>query len=445
MNKKILCVALAGIITAAASAEVDYTTGVFIVNEDWFGHQNSTVNYLLPDDPDGEYWHYRVIQTENPGMELGCTNQFGAIWNGKFYFIAKQEKDGGATITGGRITVADAKTMKVIYQNTMIDPSGSDNCDGRGFVGIDAHKGYISSSNGIWVFDLDALQVTGQVTGTENASGNMYLGQCGSMVVAAGKVFAAHQSAGLLVIDPATDTVIETISMDFVSDGAGIGSVVVSKDGSVWASVTADVGGSGSTYPAIVRVDPVTMDRTVIEIPDGIYPPSNSWYAWTPDTFCASAVNNCLYWTGGPNSWFSGYMVFKYNIDTAEFENIIDLQSDGEGWNVYGCSLRVHPVSDEIYTSLYKSFGSEEYVTRRYTSAGEKIQDYSMIENYWFPSLPVFPEKNNSGVGMTAVDPVEDDVPVYYNLQGQAVDADNLVPGIYVVRTLRSAKKIIIR
>ena len=74
---------------SAVAADIDYTTGVIFINEDWYGHQNSTVNYLLPDAPDGEYWNYRVIQTENPGVELGCTNQYGAIWDGRLYMIAK--------------------------------------------------------------------------------------------------------------------------------------------------------------------------------------------------------------------------------------------------------------------------------------------------------------------------------------------------------------------
>ena len=82
--KKLLLIPL--IASAIASyAEIDYTKGVFIVNEDWYGHQNSTVNYLIPDDPEGNYWEYRVIQKENPGVELGCTNQFGAIWHYRVY------------------------------------------------------------------------------------------------------------------------------------------------------------------------------------------------------------------------------------------------------------------------------------------------------------------------------------------------------------------------
>ena len=42
---------------------VDYTKGVFIVNEDWYGHNNSTVNFITEN---GE-WVYRVFQKENPG------------------------------------------------------------------------------------------------------------------------------------------------------------------------------------------------------------------------------------------------------------------------------------------------------------------------------------------------------------------------------------------
>ena len=73
----------AGVLNTVKASETDYTKGIMIVNEDWYGHQNSTVNYLLPDDIDGYYWRYRIVQAENPGKELGCTNQYGAIWNGR--------------------------------------------------------------------------------------------------------------------------------------------------------------------------------------------------------------------------------------------------------------------------------------------------------------------------------------------------------------------------
>lgn len=248
---------LAAMALTIAAQEADYTRGIIWVNEDWYGHQNSTVNFLRPDDPDGDYWKYRIIQSENPGMELGCTNQYGALWNDKLFLIAKQDKDPGATITGGRITVADARTMKILHQQSLIDPSGAQ-CDGRSFLGIDEHKGYISSSNGVWIFDLDTYTVKGQVEGSANPNagdddkpntdptGSLYHGQSGMMVSAAGKIFVAHQQYGLLIVDPAIDEVTEVLSMDIVQQGAGIGSIVKSKDGFLWLSICKNLQGTGS-------------------------------------------------------------------------------------------------------------------------------------------------------------------------------------------------------
>ena len=413
----------------AYASNVDYSKGVFFVNEDWYGHQNSTINYLLPDEADGQYWHYRVFQTENPGHELGCTNQFGDIWLGKFYLIAKQEKDPGASIIGGRITVADASTMKMLYQSPIIDPSGAQ-CDGRGFVGVDAHKGYISSSNGVWIFNLDTFTIEGQVEGTANPNagddkpntdptGSLYHGQSGSMVMAEGKVFVAHQQEGLLAIDPTTDKVVGKISMDIIETGAGIGSVIKSKDGNLWLSVAKNTQGTGATLPYLVKVDPTTLATELVPVPEGMYPPSNTWYAWTPDAFCASAKTNSLYWKGGPNRWFSGTKIYRYDIDTKELRQIIDLEADNENWKLYGCSMRLHPLTDEIYMSLYHDFGTPSYITRRYTSEGHKIKDYDMIMNYWFPSLPVFPQTD--GVSSAITDPMMSSMEIYVSDQSLIV------------------------
>ncbi|MDE5849294.1 MAG: DUF5074 domain-containing protein [Muribaculaceae bacterium] len=446
----------------AVNAESDYTKGVFIVNEDWYGHQNSTVNYLLPDDPEGNYWEYRVIQKENPGMELGCTNQFGAIWYDRFYFIAKQEKDPGAAVTGGRITVADAKTLKVLYQNELIDPSGAQ-CDGRGFLGIDRHKGYISSSNGVWVFDLDTFTVKGKIKGTDNPNagddkpntdptGSLYFGQSGSMTMSSGKVFLAHQQAGLIVIDPVEDSVISVIDMDVVAEGAGIGSVVTAKDGSVWASVAKDTKGTGATLPFLVRVDPASLSSEVVSLEQGVFAPSNSWYAWTPDTFCASSQTNTLYWSGGSNSWFTGKYVYKFDIDTRTAAKIIDLDADGEKWKIYGCSMRIHPLTDELYVSLYREFSIPTYLTRRYDSSGNILKDYSMISNYWFPSIPVFPQTVSHDTGVDEI--CGRDIScrgIVYDLHGRAVKTDaefgrweGISAGVYIWRGNGISKKILI-
>lgn len=396
----------------------EYRDGVFFVNEDWYGHQNSTVNWISDDWE----WSYRIFQQANPGKELGCTNQYGQIYGGKFYLIAKQEKDPGASIKGGRITVADARTMQCLFQSDLIDPSGNQ-CDGRGCLGIDEHKLYISTSNGVWIFDTDNYKVTGMVEGTANPngsdgkpntdpSGSLYHGQCGSMVRVGNRVFVAHQSEGLLVVDPYTDKVTDVLTMkpvyDLLPDPGnakekkmpGIGSVVLAKDGSLWVSVARDIQGTGATLPYLMRVDPYSLATSIIEVPDGYFPPSNSWYAWTPDGFCASTQNNVLYWNGGANSWFSGAKVFKYDIDKNEFSKIIDLDKEAEEqgldsktrWNIYGCSMRVHPVTDRLYISLFHNFQNPTYKLRVTDADGKSIKEVDMISNYWFPSLPVFPD-----------------------------------------------------
>lgn len=469
-------------IAVSGADNVDYENGIFIINEDWYGHQNSTVNFLHPDDADGDYWQYRVVQSENPGKELGCTNQYGTLWNGRLYLIAKQDKDPGAAIAGGRITVCDAKTMKILHQQSLIDPSGKQ-CDGRGFVGVDEHKGYISTSNGIWVFDLDTYTFTGQVEGSANPNagdsddkpatdptGSLYHGQSGTMVLADGRVFAAHQQYGLLVIDPSQDKVTDVISMDIVREKAGIGSVVKSKDGMLWLSVAKDCQGTGSVINCLVRINPETLDTKIIECPDGIYGPANSWYAWTPDAFVASRLNNRLYWKGGKDRWFSGTKVFRYDIDSDKMELFTDLESEGQDWKIYGCSLGVDPRNEDVYMSLYHEFSIPTYITRRYSSEGEIIKDYEMIQNYWFPSNMVF--VNNDESGMKAVSAESscsiswngnalsifsdsDTEAFVYSINGQLVtqykvDSGqnsypvNLAHGFYIVRINSTVTKILV-
>ncbi len=412
---------------------VDYTKGTFIVNEDWYGHQNSTVNFLTDE---GE-WVYRVVQKENPGVELGATVQYGAIYGDKFFIIAKQPKDPGASIAGGRITVCDAKTMKVLKQieNIAVDDKGNSVADGRGFLGVDEHKAYIGTSNGIYVLDLDKLEISGSVSGAGNGSDDpyqqLYGGQIGNMVRVNDRVFAVHQKNGLLVINPATDEVEQTVE---APEGWGFGSVVLSKDGNLWLSLAAS-SGSGQADTRIVRLNPATLEQTVIECPEGIFGPANSWYAWTPDCFCASTQNNVLYWNGGNSSWFSGKTVYKYDIDSNTFSTFIDYNDDPDGWQIYGCSFRIDPVTDEAVVSLYKGYGDPTYVVRKYDNEGRQIAEYSMISNYWFPSLPVFPD--NEAPVVADIDPVSlttgDGTTV--SLKDVATDADNMDAAI--VKTVK--------
>jgi hypothetical protein len=271
------------------------------------------------------------------------------------------------------------------------------------------------------------------------------------MLAVDNKVFAANQKAGVLVIDSASDEIVNVISMDFVSEGAGIGSIVQSLDGMLWLSVAADKAGSGTALPYIVKLDPATLETSIVNIADGLYAPSNSWYAWTPDAFCASSCTNTLYWKGASNRWFDGGTIYKYDIDNDEQSVFIDLDGEGAGWKVYGCSMRMHPQTDEMYMSLYKSVSSKTYVTRRYNNQGTLLNEYAMQSNYWFPSVPFFPVSSAQDA-VTYVVSNNSDIADIYNLSGVLVarsvslaQLPALVPGIYIARTANATRKLLIK
>lgn len=389
-------------IEVQANDDPDYTQGVIFVNEDWYGHQNGTVNYLS----DTGEWTYRIFQKSNTGKELGATPQFGTIYGDRIYIICKQERDPGASITGSRLAVCDAKTFKCIKEFTTIatDSKGKSIADGRSFLGVDEHKGYIGTSNGIYPFDIDKMEIGEQIDGTGNPNGSgygqLYYAQIGNMLRVGDRVFAVHQKDGLKVIDAKADTLIQTIAPPQYEDNGevklrGFGSVVQSKDGNLWLSVAKDVSGSGATMPYIFKVNPYTLATEIVNIPveNGIEEIPNSWYAWTADPFCSSAQENKIYWCGNNgNSWFKNRRIFCYDIDNDNFSKIIDFESIPGKWIVYGAAFRIHPVTDELYCGMFHEFLDPAYEVMRINNKGEILEEYPMITNYWFPALPVFPD-----------------------------------------------------
>lgn len=398
------------------TSETDYTKGVFIVNEDWYGHQNSTVNFIT----DKGEWIYRVFQKENPGHELGCTTQFGVIYGGKFYLVSKQQQDPGAKIKGSRFAVCDARTMKVIkefeYIATRMDKTkdGRDTlisiADGRSYLPVDENKGYIGTSNGIWLYDSNAMTIGKQIEGTGNPNqsgyGQLYYAQIGTMVRANDKVFAVHQQKGLLVIDAKTDKVIDVIKAPIEKEivkgkekdiQRGFGSIVRSKDGNLWISMAYNTLGLGGALSYMLKLNPYTLKIDTIRIPlkekkIGVIP--NSWYAWTADGFCASTCENKLYWNGQDErgSWFTGYDIFCYDIDRKTFSKVFDIYAFPGKWRLYGTGFRIHPVTDEIYAFFYHEFQDPTHMLTRISNKGDVLSEYQMITNYWFPAIPVFPD-----------------------------------------------------
>lgn len=387
-------------------ATVDYTQGVFIVNEDWFSHRNSTTNYLTRD---GKFVY-------NNTTEIGATACFGAAWGNRYYIIAKQAKDGGAKVEGGRITICDANTMRIIKQ--IKDINGNE--DGRSFCGVDEHKAYVSTSRGIYTLNLDELTIGAAVKNADGGDAN--LGLCGNMVRLGDYVYATEYGKSLRIIDCNTDRIVTTIS------SAKVYSITMSKDGQLWVS----------TDKGISRVNTESRQLETISLPEGINVPANSYGAWCPDGLCASMQNNVIYWTSV--TW-NILKVFKYDINNNEFAKVVDLTNDADKWKMYSASnLRVDPVTDNLYVSLFKDWGSQDYAVRIYDNNGNQLNEYELTQkNYWFPGMFVFPDVEDPIAGNMDAVTVEENKEVKVDLATVCSDADNFQAAI--IKTVKDVSK----
>ncbi len=409
--------------TCAVIVKAMYTEGVFFVNEDWFGHQNSSLNFLS----NNGQWVYNAYERENPGKQLGCTSQYGAIYGGRLFITSKQAQDPGASIEGSRFAVADATTLQSQAEFTQIDVAG-DNADGRAFLGVDEHKGYISTNNGIWIYDIDNAQIIGQLDGTAS-TGGLYSGQTGTMLRVGNRVFAVNQSSGVMVIDANSDG-IETIINAPFENGVqrGYGSIVLSKDGSLWLSVTSNTSGNGNAEDYMLMLNPYTLDTTRVALPAGESIP-NSWYAWTADGFCSSKNENKLYWKNN-GGWFTSTKIYVYDIDKNETSVLLDLANyDDGGWGLYGAGFRVNPETNDIYASLFREFLAPIYRTIKFNQATGNITTYEMDDHYWFPAMPVFPD-NYAPVVSDDLTDLSIDKEIKISLGDKVDDVDNMSAAI---------------
>lgn len=382
-------------------AKID-SKGFYIVNEDWFGHDNGSVNYF---EKNGNTYNqkYRVFRAANPGQKLGVTTCYGAIWGQNMYFVSKQDN---------RLVVADAKTMK---SKKIIKEIGG---DGRSFVGVDDTKAYIGYNGGIKPMNLGDLSLGDAVAGVS--------GQIGNMCISAGKVFAVSQK-NLYIINSATDKVEKTVAGSY-------NSVVTAKDGNVWVA----------TNNKFVVYNPYTLETKDVAYPSGASV-SGSWGAWNPGGLCASTQTNTLYWTTGGSMFGGGNKICKYDIDSSTPNvSFYTIPNDEEGNKrvFYGAGLRIDPISDNVIIHSYRDVFGENYVYNWVSIVSPQGADVTsfVVGNdtekpvagngyYWFPTMPVFEDANKPQILLNAVS-VSQGEKVEIDLAEKIVDYDNTFASI---------------
>lgn len=384
-------------------APVDYTQGLFLVNEDWYGWDNGTVNFLTSDGR----WVYRAFRRENPGETLGVTTQYGAIYGGRFFFVSKQASSTADASTGGRLVVADALTLKKV---AAFDEIGG---DGRAFVGVDEHTAYIGTSSGITRFDLESMSLGEEIAGTAS-EGGLYAGQIGAMVRAGGYVFAAKQAVGVLVIDATTHTLHTTIDLPTIS------TLTLGRDGGVWAA----------DATSLVRIDVATLETRSRLLPDDCRV-SSTWGAWNAGSLCAAYRNNFLYFANE-----KGNQIARYHIPTDELDaDFFTLPDQDKAYvqQFQGAGLRVDPRNDRLIVTATQSGYLSHYMNNWVHVvdglSGELLGTIELEPYYWFPALPVFPDNEAPVIALPDRLSIGRE-PVKISLLEAVTDADNLSASI---------------
>lgn len=363
----------------------DFTKGFFMVNEDWFGHTNGTLNFI---DDSGKI-NYRIYSTANNNETFGVTTQYGTIYGDNFYFVSKQDAD------VGRLIVANAKTMKKIASFKTIGG------DGRSFLGVNENTGYIGTSNGLYLFDIANMQVGNLITGTSGA------GQIGNTIRTSQLVFAVTQSKGIFIIDPTTNAVIKSIAGAFHS-------VVQAKDGSVWAIQN----------QKIININTTTFETTEYPFPTTKY--TGSGGAWNAGSFTYSNQQNALYWLG------SGAKIVKFDVTNKTFnENFASIPGQTTPFKQIpqGASLRVDPASDRLILNTTESGYGAHYQknwVHTFDNTGALTDTKTLNDYYWFPALTVFPDNNAPVVSTTLPSQVSINSTTIIDLKTVVSDADNL-------------------
>ena len=203
----------------------------------------------------------------------------------------------------------------------------------RFMLSVGGQKAYVSDLFGgaISVVDLSTNAVTGTIASA---------GWTEQMIMANGMVFVTQPSSTqMLVIDPNTDAVADSITVPNGAVGVQMGA-----DGTLW--VLCD-GGWNVEAPAIVHIDPVTLDVVSTTIVGDI--------TQSPGNLAISPDGQTLYFLNG------GVMSVNVNQGTPA------MMVASEGRTLYG--LGVDPSSGDIYVSDAKDYVQAGHAYR-YNASG---------------------------------------------------------------------------
>lgn len=413
-----------------------FTNGVIFVNEDRYGPNQGSINYYSYDYDEMEYNVYAFM---NPDTKLGVTTQFGQLFGDRLFLVSKQAnstESSGNTI-GSRLAVLDATTL--VQQGSVLRFGESPDSiyDGRSYCAVTRDKGYVSTSAGIFVFDVPTMSVTGHIDGTMSSAkgdyNSLYKDQCGDMVRFGQYVFAVQQGKGLHVIDPAADTLVTTLPFP------NIVTVFVTAGGNLYvANNSREIYDySGGPFEAnFTRIDPVALQAAEVYQLDGDYGAMSSWGAWRSRMVCVDPQAERVYYNYDE---YQNY-ISCYDFTTGEFTDTLILLPEGveinwdgtkerQGLYASAISFDTHTGDMVVQTTeaaplSYQNF-NHNWVLFYDSNTLELKKQVRLQDAYWFPSMAVYPDVSAPTVVITDRQMLKGETEVI-DLLHAISDADNM-------------------
>lgn len=384
--------------------ELTFTNGVIFINEDRYGPNQGSINFYNYDYDEMEYNVYAMV---NPTTQLGVTTQQGQLFGGRLFLVSKQansSESSGSTI-GSRLAVLNAVTLQQQGSLLRFGQSADSVYDGRSYCAVNNSKGYVATSAGIFVFDVNTMTTSGPIDGTQSSArgdyNSLYYGQCGDMVRFGQYVFAVQQGRGVHVIDPVADTVVTTLSFPHVV------TVFVTAGGHLFvANNSREIYdfGTGPDVADFTKIDPVTFETLdVFELGDG-HGALSSWGAWRARMLCVDPVAERVYY------YYDEFQnhISCYDLSSRELiDHFIDLPEAADiNWDgsrnhqgLYASALSFDPHAGDLVVQTleaapmyaYQIFNHNWVLFYDVASATLKRQ-VRLRDAYWFPAMAVYPD-----------------------------------------------------
>jgi hypothetical protein len=322
-----------------------YENGFFIINEGNFGSGSGTVSFYsyttgqLADS---------VYTKVNAGKDLGpntSTAEYGTVWDGKLYILTK---------AGGPIVQADAYSL----QETGRVASAASN-DFRAFLGIDSTHALVSSANGIYPLNLSTMTLGSLLSSA--------VGDVDDMISSGNYIFINSETNGVQVLNKTTYAVASTWPNLIVG-------FAMTTDGAVWAASATD----------LIRIDPSTLDTTMVPLPFTVYSSAGFWHA---GSMVASTSENAVF-IAANGQYGQASTIYKYVSGSASSlaNPYITVPAN---YTTYGCGIGFDPIKQNlVLLTLDGSYANN--ALSFYNPGSGSIMSNLDFTGYYFPTIAVF-------------------------------------------------------